>query len=82
MVCVDPNRVSSTLDIHSPLSKSLHHCEQLLVIDRVVEFGRGKLAAVETDGVQGAVKGGLRQDAPNLIPDCDIYAATYKLYIK
>ena len=50
-----PNRVSCTLHSHPPLFECDHHCQQLLVIDRVVEPRRSEFSAVEANGVQVVV---------------------------
>ena len=36
VVAEHPNRVSSPIHIHPPLSECLHHCQQLFIIFRVV----------------------------------------------
>ena len=63
MIGEDFDRMLGSLSIDSPMPKTCHHCQQLFVIDRVVQFCRGKFPAIEADGVQVASWGGLREDA-------------------
>ena len=64
VVAEHPNRVSSPLHIHPPLSECLHHCQQLFIIYRVVQLRRCDFPFVKTEGVQIASKRGLRKNAP------------------
>ena len=48
VIGVDPDRSSNSFDVDSPLLKRLHHSQQLLIVDRVVELRRSELARVET----------------------------------
>jgi hypothetical protein len=43
MIRDDFRLVGLTLEIHSPMSKTLDDCEEFLVIDLIVAFGRGEL---------------------------------------
>ena len=52
MVGVDDDRVGRALQIDSPLAKGSHDGEQLLIVDRIVEFGRVELFGVVRDVVE------------------------------
>ena len=56
------NQVCNPLHAHPPLFEGSHHCQQLLIIDGVVQLSRGKLPSVEAEGMQVAIIRGLRQD--------------------
>ena len=52
VVCEDADRVRSFLHVNPSLFECRDDFQQLLVVDRIIEFCRGKLPAVEVDGVQ------------------------------
>ena len=63
VVSVDVDRMSCTLYVDPPLFESCYHCQQLLVVDRIVEFSWSELLRIVTYGMQVACWGWLRQDA-------------------
>ena len=63
MIRVDFERCSNSFEVDPPLLERLDDCQQLLIVDRVVELGRAELPQVIADRVQLAIGVGLGQDA-------------------
>ena len=51
MISVDLDGVLRPLQVHAPLLESSYYCQQLLIVDRIIEFSSCKLTTIEADRV-------------------------------
>ena len=62
VICVDADRVGSSLYIDTPLFERCHDCQKFFIVYWVIELGWCELARVEADKVEVALRRRLRQD--------------------
>ena len=67
MICEHLNGEPGSFHIDTPLFEACHHCEEFLVVDRVVQFSTRKFSGVVTDWMQIGLRGGLGQDATECV---------------
>ena len=63
MICIDADRVGSSLHVDTPLLECLHDCQKFSIIDGIIQLRWRELSRVETDKVEVASRGELGQDA-------------------
>ena len=54
MICIDADRVGSSLHIDTPFLECLHNCQKLFIIDWIIHLRGRELPRVETDRVEVA----------------------------
>ena len=82
MVGVDLYRVPGSLRVDAPVLEPCHHCEKLLVVDRVVDFRWEELPPVVTDWMQVAFGRGLGQDGAEGVVGCVGLEGDWRLWLE